>query len=200
MHPVQIDVDYVERRSRLTTFFRWILVIPHAIFLAVYGIVAYVVVIIAWFAIIITGRYPVGMWNLVAGFLRYFARVSAYLNLVTDPFPPFSGEGSYPARLHLERPERQSRLKALFRFILVIPFYVVYYLISIAMSIVSFLLWIVIVVTGKAPLGLHNFQVMALRYSMRFFAFLLLVTDAWPSFDEPEARQTEVPMPMDELA
>ena len=36
MHPVQLDVDYVERRSRLTTFFRWLLVIPHVIFLAIY--------------------------------------------------------------------------------------------------------------------------------------------------------------------
>jgi Domain of unknown function (DUF4389) len=188
MHPVQLDVDYVERRSRLTTFFRWILVIPHVIFLAIYGIVAGIVVFIAWFAILITGSFPAGMWNLVAGFNRYYARVTGYMYLVTDPFPPFSGDGEYPATLHIERPERQSRWKTLIRIILAIPFYIVAYLLNIAMGAVGFLLWLIIVITGKSPLGLHNFQEMCVRYSMRFYAFLYLLVDAWPSFEEPAAE------------
>jgi hypothetical protein len=188
MHPVQFDVDYVERRSRLTTFFRLLLVIPHLIFAAIYGIVAFVVVFIAWFAILITGRFPVGMWNLTAGFVRYYARITGYCYLVTDPFPPFSGEGEYPSTLHIERPETQSRLKTLFRTILAIPFYIVAYLLSIAMSAVGFLLWLIIVITGKSPRGLHNFQVMCVRYSARFYAFWMLLVDAWPNFEEPEAQ------------
>lgn len=188
MHPVQLDVDYVERRSRLTTFFRWILVIPHLIFAAIYGFVAGIVVFIAWFAILITGRFPVGMWNLTAGFLRYYARVTSYSYLVSDPWPPFSGEGEYPATLHIERPEQQSRWKTLIRVILLIPFYIVAYLLNIAMSAVGFLLWLIIVITGKSPRGLHNFQVMCVRYSMRFSAFGLLLVDAWPNFEEPEGH------------
>jgi hypothetical protein len=188
MHPVQLDVDYVERRSRLTTFFRLLLVIPHAIFLAIYGIVAAIVVFIAWFAILITGSFPAGMWNLVSGFVRYYGRVTSYMYLVTDPFPPFSGDGEYAATLHIERPEQQSRWKTLIRVILAIPFYIVAYLLSIAMGAVGFLLWLIIVITGKAPQGLHNFQVMCVRYSMRFYAFLYLLVDAWPSFEEPQAQ------------
>jgi hypothetical protein len=185
MHPVQVTVDYVERRSRLTTFFRFILAIPHLIFAAIFGLVAYVVAIIAWFAIIITGRFPEGMWNLVAGFIRYYTRVNTYCWLVTDPFPPFSGEGDYTADTTLERPERQSRLKVFFRFILIIPFAILMYLLNIAIQLVGLLLWIIIIITGKAPLGLHNFQAMCIRYQMRFIAFGLLATDAWPNFEEP---------------
>jgi hypothetical protein len=192
MHPVQVDVDYVEGRSRLTTFFRAILVIPHLVFLMLFGIVAYVVTFIAWWAILIVGRYPVGMWNLTASWLRLYARVMAYFWLVSDPYPPFSGDGDYPVSARLERPERQSRLKTLFRIILVIPAYIISYLLNIALQVVGFILWLVIVITGKSPLGLHNFQLMCLRYNVRFTAYVLLLVDAYPSFEEPAGEQMQV--------
>jgi hypothetical protein len=56
------------------------------------------------------------------------------------------------------------------------------------MGAVGFLLWLIIVITGKSPRGLHNFQVMCVRYSMRFYTFLYLLVDAWPSFEEPELQ------------
>ena len=94
MHPVQLDVDYVERRSRLTTFFRWLLVIPHLIFAAIYGIVAVVVVFIAWFAILITGRFPAPLFKVVELAFRYTIRLSAFQALVTDTYPFFQPEGT----------------------------------------------------------------------------------------------------------
>jgi len=57
-YPVHFSVDYQERASRLTTFFRLLLVIPHVIVLALWAILAWVLSIVAWFAIVITGRYP----------------------------------------------------------------------------------------------------------------------------------------------
>ncbi len=59
-YPVTFEADYVERRNRLTAFFRLILAIPLAIWVYMYEIVAFVVIVIAWFAIVITGRYPRG--------------------------------------------------------------------------------------------------------------------------------------------
>src|SRR5262249_2210835 len=82
--PVQLDVEFVEPRSRLTTFFRWILAIPHLIFASLWGIVASIVVLIAWFAILFTGRFPAGMYNLVDGWVRYYSRVFGYMYLVSD--------------------------------------------------------------------------------------------------------------------
>ena len=67
-YPIHFDVEYQERYSRLSTFFRRILVIPHLFVLFFYGIVAYVCIFLAWFAILFTGRYPGGMFCLVADF------------------------------------------------------------------------------------------------------------------------------------
>ena len=77
-YPVTFKADYVEKRSRLTTFFRLILAIPHFIAVFFYFLAAEVVVIIAWFALLFTGRYPQGMYDFVAGSLRYQTRVYGY--------------------------------------------------------------------------------------------------------------------------
>ena len=52
-------------------------------------------IIIAWFAILFTGRFPTGLWNFVVGFLRYSARVIAYVSLIADAWPPVGGGGTY---------------------------------------------------------------------------------------------------------
>ena len=75
---VTFKADYVEKRSRLTTFFRLLLAIPHIIFLYFYGLAAGVLVIVAWFALLFTGRYPQGMYDFVA---RLAALLDAGLRL-----------------------------------------------------------------------------------------------------------------------
>jgi hypothetical protein len=69
------------KHSRLTTFFRYILFIPLAIVNWLYAIAAYIAVIIAWFAIVFTARYPAALYDFVAGYLRFSARALAYLML-----------------------------------------------------------------------------------------------------------------------
>jgi hypothetical protein len=191
-----VDIDYVEKRSRLTTFFRLILVIPHYIFLSVFALVAAVVTFIAWFAVLITGRYPQGMWNLVASYVKYAARVFAYLGLAVDPFPPFSGDGPYPVQTTIERPERLSRWKALFRIILIIPAAVIVSLLGYAIYSVAFILWLWIVFVGRSPKGLHDFMVTAVQYYTRFTAYAHLLVDAYPNFDQDDQPRVQT----DELA
>ena len=62
-HPVQYEAVFEPQRSRVTTFFRIILVIPHLVVLLLWGLAAYVTTFIAWFAIVITGSYPKGLWG-----------------------------------------------------------------------------------------------------------------------------------------
>jgi hypothetical protein len=70
---------------------KWFLAIPHYIVLIFLYIAAVVVVIIAWFAILFTGRYPQGLFDFVVGVVRWALRVGAYaFLLVTDRYPPFS--------------------------------------------------------------------------------------------------------------
>jgi hypothetical protein len=88
---IRVDVQpELENRNRLTTAFRIILVLPHFIALAFVGIAAWVVVVIGFFAVLFTGRWPEGMRNFVLGFMRWWLRVMAYFVLLTDEYPPFS--------------------------------------------------------------------------------------------------------------
>lgn len=90
VYPITMEVAYPEKLSRLTTFFRIILVIPHAIVVYVLGIVSYVLTFIAWVAILITGKYPKGLFRFNAGYLRWYTRVNGYgMLLLTDKYPPF---------------------------------------------------------------------------------------------------------------
>ena len=84
MYPVRYEADYVEQQSRAITFFRAILVIPWYIVGSIYAIAAFVVAFLAWFAIVFTGRYPEGLYNFNAGFLRMASRVNAFNYLLTD--------------------------------------------------------------------------------------------------------------------
>ena len=89
-YPVHFDLVYPERLSRLLIFVKFILIIPHMIALAFLGIAAFFVIVLTWFAILITGRNPQGLHSFVQGASRWATRVDAYLSLLTDAYPPFS--------------------------------------------------------------------------------------------------------------
>ena len=77
--------------NRWLPLVKWLLAIPHYIVLIFLDIAAVVVAVVAWFAILFTGRYPQGMFDFVVGVLRWNLRVTAYaFLLVTDRYPPFS--------------------------------------------------------------------------------------------------------------
>ena len=91
---VHLEIAYpdVERDlNHWLPLIKWLLAIPHYIVLWLLSIVQMVVVIIAWFAILFTGRYPRGMFDLVVGVMQWSLRVQAYAFLLTtDRYPPFS--------------------------------------------------------------------------------------------------------------
>jgi Domain of unknown function (DUF4389) len=190
-YPVTFEADYVERRSRLSTFFRLILVIPVGIVLYVFGIIASIAILIAWFAIVLTGRYPRGLYDFVAGFNRFVARVTAYGLLLTDVYPPFSGaaDPTYPVRMEFSGPlESYSRLKTLLRIILAIPIVILRYVMNLLLEIGAFAAWVVIVVTGKMPRGLFDLMVLANSYTARSDAYLFLLTETYPPFQDEQTR------------
>lgn len=91
---VHLEIDYPDVNQDLNRWFplvKWLLAIPHYIVLFFLGIAAFFAVIIAWFAILFTGRYPRGLFDFVVGVGRWWLRVDAYaFLLVTDRYPPFS--------------------------------------------------------------------------------------------------------------
>ncbi len=91
VHLIYTYPDARRDLNRWLPLVKWLLAIPHYIVLFFLWIAAVVVVIVAWFAILITGRYPRGMFDFVEGVIRWSNRVSGYaFTLVTDRYPPFS--------------------------------------------------------------------------------------------------------------
>jgi len=91
---IHLDVDYPEVTRDLNRWLplvKWFFAIPHFIVLAVLAVLAVFAVVIAWFAIVFTGRYPRGLFDFIVGVARWALRVQAYaILLVTDRYPPFS--------------------------------------------------------------------------------------------------------------
>jgi len=91
---VHLEIDYPDVKEDLNRWLplvKWLLAIPHYIVLVVLGVIAFFAIIIAWFAILITGRYPRALFDYVVGVGRWGLRVQAYMSLlVTDRYPPFS--------------------------------------------------------------------------------------------------------------
>ncbi len=197
-YPVTFKADYVEKRSRLTTFFRFILAIPHIFVVFFYVLAAEIVVFIAWFALLFTGRYPQGMYDFVAGALRYSTRVCGYVFLLSDEYPPFSGDPGtpYPVDLTIAPPKSAySRLKVLFRIILLIPVYIISYAMQIVAQVGALLAWFAIIVLGRQPKGLQDMTALGVSYQQRAYAYFFLITEDWPPFTDTTSGRTVEPAP-----
>jgi Domain of unknown function (DUF4389) len=184
MNPISFEADYDIVRSRLTTFFRLIIVIPWAIWATIYGIAAFVVVVIAWFAMLFTARYPEGMYSFVAGYLRLQTRVYAYALLLTDELPSFGGgpEPEYPVKVDVTlRQERYNRWKTFFKYVLWFPQALIGgYGLAFVVQWAAFISWFRILFAGRQSITMHEALVASAAYLTRSSGFLLLLTEAHP--------------------
>jgi hypothetical protein len=189
-YPATFEVDYVERRNRLTSFFRLILAIPLFIVLYIYGLIATFAIFFAWFAILFTGGYPQGLFDFVAGYNRFLARTTAYAALLCDPYPSFgiADDPAYPVRMRFERLGAYSRLKTFFRLILLIPIVILRYVMQLLLEIGAVAAWFVILVVGKMPRGLFDVMVLANSYIARSDAYAFLLTETYPPFQDEGTR------------
>jgi Domain of unknown function (DUF4389) len=199
MYPVAYEADYVEQRSRLSTFFRLILVIPWMVVSIFWGLVAFVCVVIAWFAIVFTGRYPEGLYRGVSMALRFYTRINGFALLMTDEFPSFDGEENpeYPVRLQIAPAlDPYTRWKTLLRIVLVIPVAIAVYFVQLVSRAIGILAWLVIVITGKLPRGIFDVMRFTLAYEARAAAYELLVTETYPPFSpDDDAEPATSPAP-----
>lgn len=190
-YPIGFAVEYAEPRSRVTTFFRLLLVIPHLFVLMFWGLAAYVVVIVAWFALLLTGRWPTALYDFTAQFLRYITRVYGYTFLLTDAYPPFGGgdDPGYPIHVPIAPPQEEySRLKVLLRIFYVIPAAIIQYALVIMAEIIALIAWFAIVITGRQVRGLQQLTELGMAYMARSLGLFMLVTETYPplSNDQPQ--------------
>ena len=183
-HPIHLVVDDDLERNRLTVFFRLILAIPHFIFWALWSLAVSLVVIVAWVVGIFAGRIPDALHSFMAGYVRYSTHLYAYIGIVADPYPGFSGAPGYPIDLEVAPAESQSRLTILFRIILAIPAAIVANVLQNVAGIVAILAWFYALFTGKANKGMRDLQAYCLRYQAQTHGYLLLLTQRYPSFSD----------------
>ena len=182
-HPVSLDVEYPERLSRWKIFVKIILAIPQLIVVYLLQTVVSILSVIAWFAILFTGRYPKSFFAFSSGALRWQANVIAYVALLRDEYPPFSLEaGEYPLTFDVPYPERQSRFRLFIRWFAIITNQVVFFFVAIAWWFVTFISWFVILLTGRYPRGLFKFSVGALRWHLRAASYQYLLRDEYPPY------------------
>jgi hypothetical protein len=197
-HPIRISEDDDLRRSRLTVFFRLLLALPHLIWLTLWGIAVFFTVVANWFVTLFAGAPADALHRFNGAYLRYVTHVSAYLYIVANPFPGFTGKpGTYPVDLQIAPRERQNRWKTGFRLILALPAWLVAGALGGALVLVALFGWFVGLFLARMPLGLRNLGVFCLRYHAQAYGYLLLLTDRYPfsgpSLELVESRPAQVP-------
>jgi hypothetical protein len=210
-YPVRVDAVLDAPLSRGLWLVKWLLLIPHYVVLFFLWVAFFFVTVIAFFAILFTGRYPPSLFDYNLGVLRWTWRVNyyGYWALATDRYPPFTlaEVPDYPAHLFVPYPERLSRGLVLVKWwLLAIPHYLILSILmggglwvstrgaedtawdngwSAGGGLVGLLVLIagvVLLFTGRYPRPIHDFVLGIDRWALRVAAYVSLMTDRYPPF------------------
>jgi hypothetical protein len=184
-YPVKLEIDHQDDYRRFMPLIKGLLAIPHYIALVFLGIAAVFVVIISLFAVLVTGRYPMGMFDFMVGVHRWALRVTAYTDLMVDPYPPFSlqDDPTYPVRFDIAYPEHVNRWRPLLHWLLVIPYAIVAYFILALARVVVFFAFFTILFARTYPEGMFKITLVALRWSARTSAYENWMVTKYPPFE-----------------
>jgi hypothetical protein len=192
LHPVQLVVRDDLRRWRLTVLLRWLLALPLLIVLEGWAYVAFPVAIVNWVITLVRGHSPRGLHEWFARLLRFSTHVYAYMYLIADSYPSFRGwYGTYAIDLDVASPKPQSRWKTFFRLPLAIPAFVLGYVLQLVMIVVSVIGLFAALATGRMPKGMRDLMAYCLRYNAQTIAYLLLLTDRYPTLASGSGFQFE---------
>jgi hypothetical protein len=206
-YPVLVEGDLEPPLSRWLWLVKWVLIIPHLIVLAFLWIAFFVLTVVAFFAILFTGRYPRGIFDFNVGVLRWTWRVGfySYSALGTDRYPPFTMADvpDYPARLDVAYPQSLSRGLVLVKWwLLAIPHYIIVGVFAGGawgtwsntggdwawagsgglIGLLACFAGIALLFTARYPRPMYDFVLGMNRWVWRVVAYAALMTDRYPPF------------------
>src|SRR5215510_1744228 len=183
-HPIRLINHDDLHRNRLTVFFRAILAIPLLLWWILWSVIADLAWFVNWWATLFMGRSPEGLHNFLATYLRFSTHLRAYVFLIANPYPGFTGtEGTYPIDLEVDPPAKQNRWTVFCRSILAIPALLLMYVLSALSNILAVFSWFIALILGRVPEGIRNFAALALRIEVQTLGYLMLLTGRYPSFN-----------------
>jgi hypothetical protein len=173
-----------ERMSRWLWLIKWLLLFPHYVILAFLGFLFWILLIVAWVVIVITAKYPRGLFDLILGISRWITRAAGYLTLLTDKYPPFSTseEPGYPIRVSVPYPERSSRLTVFFRWLLAIPHFIIGGALGYLQWALVLIHAVILLFTGKPNREIFRILVGISRWNVRVQQYSYFTTDRYPPF------------------
>ena len=186
-HPIRLTVAETDdrSRSRLTTFFRFFLLVPHLVWFVLWAVGAVLAAVAQWAFTLVAGRPAVPLYRFLAAWARYQTHLLAFAFLIANPFPGFTGARGYPVDLDIAPPERQRRLVTLFRLVLALPAYLLSSALGWLLYAAAIGGWFAALALGRMPEGLRNAGAHALRYSAQVNAYGTLITDRYPFAGPP---------------
>lgn len=183
-YPVQVGIQHQEEYSRFMPLIKWLLLFPHYVCLFFLGFGAIFVGIYAFFAVLVTARYPEGAFDYIAGLQRWGLRVAAYHSLMVDEYPPFTLDDvpDYPARFAIAYPEHVERWRPLVAWLLIFPYIFVAGVLAFAAGFLVLIGFFAILFTKSFPRGLFEFVEVALRWTYRANAYAYFLVTRYPPF------------------
>ncbi|HEY7935079.1 MAG TPA: DUF4389 domain-containing protein [Solirubrobacteraceae bacterium] len=212
-HPVRLIVADDLRRGHGSSFFRMWFALPLVLWLAIWSVVAFLVALANWLLTLVLGRSPAPLHAFLSRYVRFTTHIYAYMNLAAEPLPNFDGKPGYPIDLEIDPPAPQRRLSVLLRIVLALPALLIAGALlgsNFALSSTTFneggligavvlLGWFVAVLLGRMPHGLRDAIAYAISYGAQTWAYLLLLTDRYPSSD-PQSALRGLPIRSDPVS
>lgn len=167
---------------------RSILVIPQAIVLAVLAIAVWFVMLVSWIPILVNGRQASWAYTVVGGYIRLSTRVAGYVLLLTGRYPPFGPGGEHTIEVTFDESETQNRLWGIpfvgiwVRAILLIPHWIILWLLGIVVAFMFLVSWIPILAGGRQADWVMQWVGGFYRWGDRVIAYQLLLTGKYPPF------------------